>query len=47
MQLLGATVPQVLPQDVRHDLVTIIDSQDVTVAQVEAGGRAERKGGVL
>lgn len=40
VQFLGAAVPKVLPQDVGRDLVAIVDGQDVTVAQVQAG-RAE------
>lgn len=44
VQLLGAAAPQVLPQDVGHDLVTVVDSQDVAVAQVQAEG--QREGGV-
>lgn len=44
VQPLGATVPRVLPQNVGRDLVTVVDGQDVTAAQVQASG-AERKGG--
>lgn len=44
VQLLGATAPQVLPQDVGHDLVPVVYGQDVTVAQVQAEG--QREGGV-
>lgn len=36
VQLLGAAVPEVLPQDVGHDLVPVVDGQDVAVAQVQA-----------
>lgn len=36
VQLLGATASKVLPQDVGHDLITVIDGKDVAVAQVQA-----------
>lgn len=36
VQLLRAAVAKVLAQDVRHNLVAVIDGQDVTVAQVQA-----------
>lgn len=44
VQLLGAAASQVLSQDVGHDLITVIDGQDVAVAQVQAEG--QREGGV-
>lgn len=36
VQLLRAAVAEVLAQDMGHNLITIIDGQDVTVAQVQA-----------
>lgn len=36
VQLLGAAVAKVLAQDMGHNLVTIVDGQDVAVAQVQA-----------
>lgn len=45
VQLLGPAAPQVLAQDVGHDLVAIVDGQDVAVAQVQAGGTERRAQG--
>lgn len=34
VQFLGPAVAQVLAQDVGHELVSVVDGQDVAVAQV-------------
>lgn len=44
VELLGPTAAQKLAQDVAVEVISIIDSEDVTLAQVQAAGREEGSG---